>query len=239
MKKIVVACILAFAAPLAQANFISFMDIADGDTTTSDGSILTGAAGEAGWQPFEWDFGDGLILTVRGFETNGVTAPDPTSDTESYAYLDKGGAGMGVCTELNNSTSKQCDPSSDDNVSFGEYLALSFNKAVTIDTLVLNNNHDGGFNGSNVTINGIDTSVADGKGARSISEGWDLAAGEVFTLAYSNLGSEPPEDLTDIRTNHFYLESANISVPEPSTIALFGFGLVSFGFTARRNRKQG
>jgi hypothetical protein len=83
MKKIVVACILAFAAPLAQANFISFMNIADGDTATSDGSILTGAAGEAGWQPFEWDFGGGLILTVRGFETSGA---------ESYAYLDKGKA---------------------------------------------------------------------------------------------------------------------------------------------------
>jgi hypothetical protein len=75
-------------------------------------------------------------------------------------------------------------------------------------------------------------------GANTISESWFLAADEVFTLAYSNLvGSEPSE--SGIRSNHFYLESANVSVPEPSTIALFGFGLVGFGFAARRNRKQG
>jgi hypothetical protein len=228
------ACILALAAPLAQAGFVSFMDIADGDTTTSDGSILTGAPGEAGWQPFQWDFGNGLILTVRGFETNGVAAPDPTSDAESYAYLDKGKAGMGVCTVLDGG--KQCDPSSDDNVSFGEYLALSFSKAITINSLVLNNNHDGGFISSQVNINGTKTLMTDGA-ANTISGGWNLAADEVFTLAYVNRGLEPPESYPLDRTNHFYLES--ISVPEPSTIALFGFGLAGFGFAARRNPKQG
>ncbi len=223
-------CILALAAPLAHAGIVNFMDIADGDLTTSDGSILTGAAGEAGWQPFEWDFGDGLILTVRGFETNDDGVVN-LADTESFAYLDKGNAGMGVCTKLDGG--KQCDPSSDDNVSFGEYLTLSFSKAITIDSLVLNNNHDGGFSGSYITINGIDTLMTDG-GANTILGAWNLAADEDFTLAYSNLATEPPEDPRDIRTNHFYLESTAISVPEPSIIALFAVGLFGLGFARRR-----
>jgi len=229
MKKLMMVCILALAAPLAQAGIVNFMDIADGNTTTSDGSILTGAAGEAGWQSFQWDFGNGLILTVKGFETNDDGTAN-LDDTESFAYLDKGKAGMGVCTKLNGS--KQCNPSSDDNVSFGEYLALSFNKATTINSLVLNNNHDGGFLNSLININGTNTSVANGKGGRTVSGGWNLAAGEVFTLAYTNLTSEPPEDPNDIRTNHFYLES--VSVPEPSVVALFAAGLIGLGFTRRR-----
>lgn len=235
--------LVAFFATSAQAGIlkINFQDIADGNTATSNGAFVPdpdfGAAKEAGWQPFKWDFGNGLILTVRGFETDGVSAPDPTSDAESYAYLDKSNAGMGVCSSIN--SSKQCVPSSDDNVSFGEYLALSFSKAVTIDSLVLNNNHDGGFKSSNVNINGTDTPMVDGTGGKSILGAWSLAANEVFTLAYSNLsGIEPPE--SDIRTNHFYLESAAVSaVPEPSAIALFAFGLTGLGLAGRRKRKQG
>ncbi len=112
-------------------------------------------------------------------------------------------------------------------------MALSFSKAATIDSLVLNNNHDGGFSGSYITINGIDTLMTDG-GANTILGAWNLAADEDFTLAYSNLATEPPEDPRDIRTNHFYLESTAISVPEPSIIALFAVGLFGLGFARRR-----
>lgn len=211
-KRVLLLITLTFALGQAQAIplTVNFKNLADGNTATSDG---TGSTGEAGYQPYIFDFITTLELTVRGFETNG-TSPD----TESYAYMDKGNAGMGVCTVI--TSTDQCSPSSDDNVSAGEYLRLSFNENVLIESLTLNNNHDGGFDNSSVNIDGVIKSGLSG-GAKTFTDSWFLAAGDFLDLAYVDGVS---------RDNHFYLETLVVSqVPEPSVLLLIGSGLLGFG----------
>ena len=218
-RKLLVILAFAFAAPIAQAGLmVNFADLANGNTATSNG---TGATGEAGHQPYEYTWGT-VVLTVRGWETNGASA-----DTESYAYLDStsGGrvGGMGVCTTLSGT---QCSPSSDDNVSPGEYLTLSFNDDVYLENLAFNNNHDGGFASSSVLIDGISTGMTDGFGPTTIDSGWTLLAGQILKLEFVDGGTGA--------SNHFYLESLSVDVPEPSVLALLGLGLVGIGFARRR-----
>ena len=66
-----------------------------------------------------------------------------------------------------------------------------------------------------------------GFGPTTIDSGWTLLAGDIFTLAYN-------DDLRTDSSNHFYLESLSVAVPEPSILALFGLGLVGIGFARRR-----
>jgi hypothetical protein len=75
--------------------------------------------------------GDGFSVDITGTK-NGNAA---------YAYLDRGHGGLGVCGTLTGT--QQCSPGSDDNITTGEILKMTFNKAVTIDKIWFNNNHDG------------------------------------------------------------------------------------------------
>lgn len=204
---------LAHAAPLT----VHFNDLADGNRSTSDGTG-SNSIGEKGYQPYTFNFTTGLDLTVRGYETSGA---------ESYAYMDRGNAGMGVCTILNNT---QCNPSSDDNVSVGEYLRLTFNYDVRIESLTFNNNHDGGFSNTSIDIDGIVKSGLNG-GAKTFNDSWLVNAGDFLDIAYVNSG-----DTT--RRNHFYLETLVVSqVPEPSILFLMGSGLI--GLTLIRRKRIG
>jgi hypothetical protein len=209
---------------------VNFSDLANGTTNTSDG---TGATGEKGYQPYEFSFNGGIELDVAGIEADPTLSP-------SYAYLDKswtGIGGMGVCTALSGT---QCDPGSDDNTSEGETLRLVFSEDVFIESLTINNNHDGGFFESQFSLNGAATDIIDSTDAennsdntaRIFADGWLVSAGTAFDLGYID---RPAGDTS--RLNNFYFESMQISaVPEPSIIALFGLGLLGLGFSVRRRQ---
>lgn len=80
-----------------------------------------------------------LATRLRGYQVAGGGSFDPLSpptlgalDASPFAYLDSNSAGAGVCKVLSGS---QCDPSSDDNVTAGEVLAVSFDVAVKVNAL--------------------------------------------------------------------------------------------------------
>ncbi len=166
--------------------------------------------------------GDGFSVDITGTK-NGNAA---------YAYLDRGHGGLGVCGTL--TSTKQCNPGSDDNVTTGEILKLTFNKAVTIDKIWFNNNHDGdgSLSGNKVKIGGTDYALALATGVPSFDDDWtpnvsfNVAAGGslLFSLASTNF-------------DQFYISGMTVTaVPEPETYAMMLAGLGLLGVMARRRK---
>ena len=168
------------------------------------------------------------------------------ADTEQFAYLDWGNAGLGVCKDISGSAgahpgsgSNRCDPGSDDNVTDHEYLEITFDQDVRVDNLWFNNNHDNGFgSGDKVTIGvgPLAMLLDDGGGLFpgthfDVEKGWadgpngigsfDVKLGEKLWVAFNN--------------EQFYLSAMEISpVPVPAAIWLFGTALIGFIGMGRR-----
>ena len=193
----------------ANAVVINFVELTEG----------SGQLGESYWDTLS-------VAGAYGLEITGHATND--DDPDQFAYLDWNHAGLGVCKDgtggsgaHSGSGSNRCDPSSDDNVTVGEYLQFSFDTAVVVNNLWFNNSHDGGFDSADkVTIDGVGYDVTtgyagDGNGIGSFS----LSAGQILEIAYNN--------------EEFYVSAMEVSaVPVPAAIWLFGtalIGLVGFG----------
>lgn len=195
--------------------------------------------GESAYQPLELKdhavFG-GFDITVQGF----------LGDVETHAYLDANNAGLGVCSSGVSSTGPNpgsganvCGDASDDNVTVREFVKLTFNEAVTVSAIWLNNNHDddASLTGDTVTINGTDVLFAAGDIDPARSSGSD-GNGDTDFL-YSNLFSFAAGDMMTIAYNdeEFYLSAMEVQrVPLPTTIALLVMGLLGIGVARRRIR---
>jgi hypothetical protein len=223
-KQILFATTL-LASSLSQALVIDFANMAN---TTP---------GESAWQPLVVNIG-GANMTINGYKNNAL----------AYAYLDAKTGGLGVCgnalsTGATNSTANQCNPSSDDNVTVGEYLTFSFDKNVLIDKLWFNNNHDGGFGlGKSIDIDGVATFVTEATKGNGVGS-WGVLAGEEFVISYHGCANQPLSITsvpTDCGGTQFYVEKMDVSVsqgtpvPEPASLALLGIGFASLGFMRRR-----
>jgi len=187
--------------------------------------------GETAWQ--ELSVGPAALgIKITGHATN-------DNDTQQFAYLDWGNAGLGVCKDASpagaetGNTSNRCSSGAgDDNVTVGEYLVISFNQAVAVNNLWFNNNHDGGFGaGDEVTIGtigpggslgnyGVQTGYAGG--ANGIGS-FNVAADQKLKVAYGG--------------RQFYMSGMEVSaVPVPAAIWLFGTALFGLVGISRKKR---
>ena len=215
-------------APLAALAVMLFSSQASAVTFNFiDLTEKAGGLGESSWSTLSAaDHADlnHFGLTITGHATN-------DDDAAQFVYLDWGNAGLGVCKDAAgapsganpNSGANSCNPSSDDNVTVGEYLEFSFTQDVMVDNIWFNNNHDGGFDPTDkVTIGLAEYAVMTGyaDGPNGIGS-FFLMAGDKLKVAYNN--------------EEFYVSGMAVSaVPVPAAIWLFGSALLGFVGLGRR-----
>ncbi len=173
----------------------------------------------------------GITVQASASNTFGATSVAYLDDVAFTPPLD---AGLGVCSDgLNASGSKmgQCITPSDDNVTDGETLTLSFFSdtaatnpiTVTLDPVFLRDaDHLINFGGSDL----ID--ITDGGGLMTLTLAAQLGTpltGSTFDFTYNN--------------QQFYIQSITVTpVPLPAALPLFLSALAGLAFIGRRRRRQ-
>jgi hypothetical protein len=220
MKTCGVLLVAALSLPAAAnaATIFDFAAVADGDASYGI------AGGERGASSFTFTK-DGISVIATGF-----SSVDPKTAYSAYLDSKSGGleGGLGVCEIM--TSGNQCNPSSDDNVTYQESLKLVFSQAVTIDsTTFVNGDHGTSFLGDFVL---------------------QIDGGTSTTLGLTNLYNTPLTGTTFIFSNpnsgggsnvsnnqQFYINSMSVqTVPVPAAAWLFASGLLGLVGVARRRQ---
>lgn len=207
-KTLVATALLGSISSATNAGIINFIALTE-----------TSGYGESAWTSLNLS-SSGVNLAITGHANN-------DNDNQQYAYLDWGRAGLGACkdpvtlTKVDQknpgSGANNCSPSSDDNVTTGEYLRFIFDSNVVVTRIWFNNNHDGGFDSSDkVDIDGNLFTVKTGYANTANGIGsFNVAANTAFDLKYFN--------------EEFYVSAIEFekrNVPEPSAILLLCMGFL-------------
>jgi len=216
----------------ACAATINFADIAAGNIA---GGLTVTPSGTVGYTGGE--LGASSIYFDQTFDA-GVTASGTYNQSgqfginvlDKYAYLDApsgGPGGLGVCQSL--SSSNQCVPNSDDNVTQNETLKLVFDTEVTLNDLVLHNGDHGTlFAGDfHLKVDGLNNTVYPLSNLMTL----DLIG---TTFEFFNPNHDGLDSGNFYISEMTYNEKGIPEVPIPAAVWLFGTGLIGLVAVARR-----
>jgi len=169
---------------------------------------------------------DGVTVTASAYELT-----DPTNT--HFMYLDdasSGPGGPGVCQQLDGSA--QCDPSSDDNITLGEVLVLTFSQEVSIAEILFSNGGHEDLYGGDFGL-AIDGSVPNdntdfvGFSPGLFTGAFNPTPGSLTgTTFYFIAPATMPGQSIDDEDTWIYISSLSVTtVREPSTFLLLGSGL--------------
>lgn len=193
-------------ATTAGAATLDFEDLANGaETGISNGDSL---------------MIDGLNVTFTATGTNGP-------GQEVAAYLDHDDAGLGVCSNWTATAAvndNECNPSSDDNVTSGESVTLTFDNLIESFTISsFNDSQHNSLAGSTDTllINGIEYSFTDALGAT-------FSGTDSITFAFDDVSGNGSQFYVGVA------EVALVPLPAAGLLLLAGMG----GLAAMRRRRK-
>lgn len=225
IRRFALAALLAAAALPASAVDFDFYKLGNGapDFLPVDGVPCTGGD-LCSTNVVAGIFGDDLTFMLGGITVHATSfftgGPSSVVQDHQPGWTASSGAGLGVYH-----TTNPVD-TSDDNVTLGETLTLTFDQVVHLTAVGLRaegHNFTGWNAGATFLFNGASTLLPNGTGSIG---GLDLT-GTVFTFAY---GGQTPDQ--------FYLSSLSVAaVPEPEIFALMAAGLAACGLASRRRRR--
>ncbi len=193
--------------------------------------------------------GEGAFDNTAGYTIEGSIKIQAfgSGSAGSQAYLDSefGGnpAGLGVCSGFSGT---QCQPSSDDNVTIGETLTLSFFDAATMNplTVVLEPTffrdalHIAAFQTGDM----IDITDASGLTTYQLPLNGIFTTqltGDTFLFTYNGVGDFPAYEGEPANNAEFYIGSVTVNpVPLPAALPLVLSALAGLALLGRRQRKK-
>ena len=227
LPKLFAAALATALLPSAAASFdfanLKYNGIVNSGFLPSDGIPCTGgdlcsSNVNGGVLNGDLTFSSGGVTVYATGSYNGNMAAVVQDHENGYNAANKIGAGLGVYHLSNNS--------SDDNITVGEMLTLTFSQMVNLTSISLRSdghNVSGWNAGSTFLFNGASMALPIGVGDIALN-----FTGTQFTFAY---GGRNPDQL--------YLSGLTATqVPEPGTLALMLAGLGATGFVARRRRSR-
>jgi len=248
MLGVVAVALSAIAAPLSAQTTFDFANLRGignpSNFLSTNGAQCTGADWCAASIGAPLSFSKGLFtVDATGFY-NGNAAMAMQDSELGYNGTNNGdgtkGAGLGVYHMFDRNG--QPNVTSDDNITAGETLKLRFNTAVLLTSVGLRSEK---HNFTSWTPNAVFEYSIDGLGwsTGALANGvGTLAINQVSQDFYFRYAVTPGQGKV---ADQFYISAAtvtagdpNVVVPEPSTYALMGFGLLSLGAAARRRQAK-